>query len=974
MKAIFKYKNSRAWFIVTAIVLALMITINVVGGVVFYDLLCIVLGKGTPVYADDDTSTAAYESDYYNKSDALTKSNQLNIEFNEEGIVMLKNEDSALPLSSGAKVSVFGKNSVNLVYGGSGSGGTSSDGAKTLYDSLTEAGFTYNTELKKFYDSSDSGSGRADNPSMNSAAIPGLATGETPVNKYTDKLKSSYSNYNDAALIVFSRIGGEGADLPRTMATEVGGSTAVDGARSASDHYLQLDQNETDLIKYVSNQGFKHIIVIINSNSAMELGFLDDPTNYAYSSKIDGCLWIGSPGKTGIMALGEVLNGSVNPSGHLVDTYARDLKQSPTWNNFGNNNVKNGDSYLVDGKTQQYYYVDYEEGIYVGYRYYETRGYTDGETWYNNNVVFPFGYGLSYTTFQYEIVDKSSLPTVMDKSEITVKVRVTNTGSVAGKAVVQLYATAPYTEGGIEKAYKVLCGFEKTSLLAAGASEEVTITIDPYTIASYDYNDANKNGFSGYELEAGAYTFSVSTDAHNAVETFSCTVAQSIKYETDTTTGTKIENLFEDTDDQLGTTLSRADWDGTWPQTRSDSERTVEKSFITSLSDYSAYIAAMPAVDTSEVGVDHSTGSNGEDYSNITLRDLVNVDIDDERWEALLDRLSYDDMVNLFNKGAFQTIALLNISKPATLDTDGPVGWTNFMDQTGTYNNTCSYASECLLGSTWNKDILYAMGESVGNEALIGSGGTPYTTWYAPAVNIHRSAFGGRNFEYFSEDGYFSGVMATYEIKGAMSKGVNPTIKHFALNEQETHRSSNGVLTWATEQSMRELYLKPFEIAVKQAGVRGIMSSFNRVGTIWAGGDYNLLTKLLKEEWGFNGMIISDYNDGTPYMDCKQMAYAGGNLDLASRQDYYWTSFSSNSVEDKAVIRRNTKSLLYSIANSNALNKEVLRYNLPLWMDIMFVVDAAIVVGLGVWGFFAIRSSLKKEKAKAAQPQTETTA
>jgi beta-glucosidase len=970
MKAIFKYKNSRAWFIVTAILLALMIVVNVVGGVVFYDLLCIVLGKPLPVYADDDGTTAAYESDYYNRSDALTKSNQLNIEFNEEGIVMLKNDNNALPLSSGAKVSVFGKNSVNLVYGGTGSGGTSSDGATTLYQSLTDAGFVYNTELKKFYDSSDSGSGRPDNPSMSSAAIPGLATGETPVKSYSSKLQSTYANYNDAALIVFSRIGAEGADLPRTMATEVGGSTAVEGARSASDHYLQLDQNETDLIEYVSNQGFKHIIIIINSNSAMELGFLDDPTNYAYSSKIDGALWIGSPGKTGITALGEILNGSVNPSGHLVDTYARNLKDAPSWNNFGNNNIVNGDSYLVDGKAKQYYYVDYEEGIYVGYRYYETRGETEGEAWYNQSVVYPFGYGLSYTTFQYDLEDSSSLPTVMDKSEFTVKVRVTNTGSVAGKAVVQLYVTPPYTTGGIEKSSKVLCGFEKTSLLAAGASEVVEITVDPYNFASYDYNDANKNGYTGYELEAGSYKFSVSTDAHTAVQTFSTTVAQDIRYETDTATGTTIENLFDDVDDQLGTVLSRADWTGTWPQTRSTDERTVTNDFIKSLSDYSAYIAAMPEVDTSEVGVDHSTGSNGEDYSQITLRDLVGADYDDEKWEALLDRLSFDDMLNLFNKGAFQTVALLNIGKPATLDTDGPVGWTNFMDTTGTYENTCSYASECVLGSTWNKDIMYAMGESVGNEALIGSNGTPFTTWYAPAVNIHRSAFGGRNFEYFSEDGYFSGIMASYEIQGAMSKGVNPTIKHFALNEQETHRSTTGLLTWATEQSMRELYLKPFEIAVKQGGVRGVMSSFNRVGTTWAGGDYNLLTKLLKEEWGFKGMIISDYNDGTSYMNCKQMAYAGGNLDLASRQDFYWTSASSSNKSDVAVLRNNTKSLLYAIANSNALNKEILRYNLPVWMDIMFVVDAVIVAGLGVWGFFAIRSSLRKEKkAKADAAQ-----
>jgi beta-glucosidase len=266
------------------------------------------------------------------------------------------------------------------------------------------------------------------------------------------------------------------------------------------------------------------------------------------------------------------------------------------------------------------------------------------------------------------------------------------------------------------------------------------------------------------------------------------------------------------------------------------------------------------------------------------------------------------------------------------------------------------------------------MGESVGNEALVGKDGMPYTTWYAPAVNIHRSPFGGRNFEYFSEDGYLSGVMATYEIKGAMSKGVNPTIKHFALNEQETNRTSNGDISWCTEQAMREIYLKPFERAVKEAGVRGVMSSFNRIGTTWAGGDYNLLTKLLREEWGFNGLVISDFNSGTVYMNPKQMAYAGGNLNLANMDDRRWLNASSSNASDVAVLRNNTKGLLYAYANSNALNVEVLRYNLPVWLDLVIVLDCLLAVGLGVWGFFAIRSSLKKEKAKAAQPQTETAA
>ena len=972
IKAIFKNKLSRIWFIVTSIVLALIIVVNIVGGVVFYDLLCIVLGRGKPVLAETDEDAVFYESDYFNKNDALEKSNALNIEFNKEGIVMLKN-DNALPLASGNKISVFGKNSVNLVYGGSGSGGVSADeSTKTIYDSLEAAGFDYNPTLKKFYENnSQSGSGRDANPSMNSGGVPGFKTGETPVANYSS-VQSSYNGYNDAALIVFSRIGGEGADLPRTMATSVGGSTPVDGARSATDHYLQLDKNETDLIKHVCEQNFKHVIIVLNSNSAMELGFLDDPTHYAYNSKIDGCLWIGSPGKSGIMALGTVLNGETNPSGRTVDTYARDWTKSPTWNNFGNNRVTDGDRYTVDGKSKAYYFVDYEEGIYVGYRYYETRGFTDGEEWYKQNVVYPFGYGLSYTTFTTEIVEKSAVDgsAITKDGKIKVTVKVTNTGDTAGKEVVQLYATPHYYDGGIEKAHKVLVGFEKTPMLypqsEAGADKpnscELEIEVDPYQLASYDYKAVS--GKAGYVLEHGTYVFSVSKNAHEVIDTFTCTVAEDIRFDDGVTAGSKVENLFDDADDQLGSVLSRTDWEGTWPKTRTEEERAVTDDFIKSLS---VYDSGRPETATTAATAAETTETDDED---ITLRDLIGADYDDPRWEKLLDKISFGDMVDLFNKGAFQTIALLDIGKPRTNDSDGPVGWTNFMDP-DTYSKTCSYASECVLGSTWNKEILYQMGESVGNEALVGANGVPYTGWYAPAVNIHRSAFGGRNFEYFSEDGYFSGIMATYEIKGAMSKGVLTQLKHFALNEQETHRSTNGVLTWATEQSIREIYFKPFEIAVKEGGTRGIMSSFNRIGDKWAGGDYRLLTTVLRKEWGFNGVVISDYNDATPYMNPKQMAYAGGNLNLASRQDFYWTNAKESNAQDVAVLRENTHGLLYAIANSNALNVEVLRYTMPTWEIIMIVVDVVLIVGLGVWGYFAVKKALKKDEQTEQVEQTD---
>jgi beta-glucosidase len=754
------------------------------------------------------------------------------------------------------------------------------------------------------------------------------------------------------------------------MKTSFTDNTPVTGARSADDHYLQLDANETALIQEVCSQNFKHVIIIINSNSAMELGFLEDESYYAYNSKIDAALWIGSPGKSGIMALGNILNGSVNPSGHLVDTYVTNLKDDPTWNNFGNNLVSTntnllsyssdkdydkGNTYIVDGVEKKYYYTDYEEGIYVGYRYYETRGFTDGEDWYQSSVVYPFGYGLSYTTFSAQIINKQDVNgTKLTKDgKIKITVRVTNDGDVAGKEVVQLYATTPYKTGEIEKAYKVLCAFEKTGIIQPGEYEDVTLEVDPYDLASYDYNDANNNNFCGYELDAGKYTFTLGSDAHTDLDSVELVLDSGIKYETDPTTDTEVVNEFDDAADELGTVLSRTDWQGTWPQSRTIEERTVSKSYISSLSDYTTNR------DVSTIDTSHNSYTGETDYGFVSLKDLVGAEYDDERWDVLLDEIGFDKLLELCNFGGFKTIDLSDYGKAQTYDTDGPVGWTNFQDPDGIYDGTCSYASECLLGATWNKEIMYKMGESVGNEALIGYSGVPYTTWYAPAVNIHRSAFGGRNFEYFSEDSYLAGMMASYEIQGAMSKGVNPTIKHFALNEQETNRQ--GVLTWATEQSIREIYLKPFERAVKQAGVRGVMSSFNRIGKTWTGGNYNLITTVLRDEWGFNGVVISDFNTCI-YMDPEQMAYAGGNLNLAKQMDYMWLDADKNNPYDVAVVRENAHGVLYALANSNALNVEVIGYTTPWWITLLIVVDCVVVAGCAVWGFFAIKKALKQEK------------
>ena len=955
---IFKEKMAKVWLIVTAVVVALLLVVNILASTVFYNVISIVLGTERRV---GDVSKV-YVSDYADKQDALVKSGALTKEIVSEGITLLKN-DNALPIAAGSKVSVFGKNSVNLVYGGSGSGAGNNASAKTIFDSLDAAGLSYNTVLRDFYmNNSLSGEGRATNPEdLDNGEDAILYTGETPQSAYTEAVKNSYSAYADVALIVISRIGGEGFDLPRTM-------QGAQGAREQDDHFLQLDANERDLVKAVCAGGFDHVIVVINSANPMELGFLDDPAHYAYSDRIDGCLWMAGPGNEGVMALGEILTGkksdgtAISPSGHLVDTYARDFKSSPTWNNFGTNLEANGDRYFVGNSRKPYYFVSYEEGIYVGYRYYETRYVTEGENgdqWYKDNVVFPFGFGLSYTKFDWQLQNKSALAaqTISKDDKITFDVMVVNSGNYSGKDVVQLYVETPYTEGEIEKSAVELVGFDKTRLLASGENDVLTLEVDPYELASYDYDDANGNEFRGYELEAGDYVFSLRTDAHTIVDTVTLSVAEDIRYETDPVTDTKVENLYDDADDQLSTVLSRADWEGTWPTRPTAEDRTVDDAFIAKLADKT----------TNNPNVYTQMPVQSDGSSDLKLADLAGADYYDERWEELLNIVSVDEMLNMFENGAFTSAQITSIGKPRTIEADGPVGFCNFMDSPLIYE-TNVYCSQIVLAATWNTDLAYAMGESVGNEGILGDikgDKTPYSGWYAPGLNIHRSPFGGRNFEYMSEDGFLSGEMASSEVLGCKSKGVYTYVKHFALNEQETHRSSNGVCTWVTEQAMREIYLSPFEKVVKEGKTTAIMSSFNRIGTVWAGGDYRLLTTILRDEWGFKGTVVSDFNTND-YMNCRQMIYAGGDLNLSTMN--YWEDFNASSAADVSVLRNSAKNICYTVVNSNAVNVAGSSYIMPLWQMIMFIADGVIAAAPIVWGaviFVKIRKKAAINEDKA---------
>ena len=929
-------------------------------------LMDTLFGSQRPIYSDEVTSVYPTQK-ATNKAEAFANAQEVNLKLAEEGFVLLKNENATLPLNKGARISVFSKNSVNLSYGGSGSGGFDTSNNKNLYESLNDAGFVTNPTLKRFYESSQSGPVRTANSSdLDNGDNQKIATAETPQSKYTDAVKNSYADYSDAALVVITRIGGEGFDLPRYQGDS-------EGAVSPDSHYLELDQNEIDLLTAVTDGTFKRVVVVFNTPSSFEATFLKDSAYAAFADKIDAAVWIGFTGSNGITALGEILNGDVNPSGRLVDTWAADFTKNPSFVNFGTGCLPDTTDKYDGG---MYYSVDYEEGIYVGYRYYETRGETDGEDWYNANVVYPFGYGLSYTTFDWTVGDASASEIELGTT-ITVPVTVKNTGSVAGKEVVQLYASAPYTLGGIEKAHKVLVGFAKTKLLQPGESETVTVSFDPYSAASYDYRDANSNGFSGYELEAGEYTLYVSRNAHESEKAIALNLAADVQIGTDPTTDSEVVNRYTDSENfldsdwQLDAMLSRADWEGTWPtpqtaQQHAGTDRLYEE------------------IRSEEHN--NPTDFDSEEYPwfgeepTLTLRDLLPsaeaegyepvVSYDDERWEELMMGCDEEEMIALINNGAYHTLAMESVGLPATIHGDGPSGFTCFMSKEQV-NGTCQYVSEPVMASTWNINLMNELGEAIGEEGTIGdkATGQPYSSIYAPGVNIHRSPFGGRCSEYFSEDPFISGMMGAAEVQGIQSRGVLPTVKHFVANEQETHRSIGGDLSWLSEQALREIYLKPFEYTVKLGETRGIMTSFNRIGTRWTGGDYRLLTEILRNEWGFNGLVICDFNTIPQYMIPRMMFYAGGSIDLATQQSAMWTDCDTSDAGDAIVLMRAVKDVMYALVNSNAMNAEVIGYNPPIWQEYLHWINIGAFTLVGVWLVLAIVRTVrcnKRQKAKFA--------
>ena len=1003
-----------AWGITTFLVGSLLIAANILLTGQFHDIIATVLGdRGRMEIIGEGGNIFELDAGITDKESAKANGNKVNVSICEEGITLLKNKNNnSLPLPKGAKLSIFGKNSNDVAIGGSGSGSADTEGAISLFEALEKSGFSYNPTLKSFYaDSSKSGNGRnANNSDLDTGSVVELSqgfVGETEITSYSDDIWNSCDQYKDAALIVLTRIGGEGADLPRT----------------ASDHALKIRPEERDLINKVKTMGFGKVVIILNTAAAMELGEVQN------DDAIDAILWIGYDGQSGLTAVGEILKGEkldgtkISPSGKTVDIYPADFTKDPTWNNFGGalgapSNKITGDSYYIPSgrvpKDSMVYFTDYEEGIYYGYRYYET-AHAEGYIDYDEAVVYPFGYGLSYTNFSWTLKNKDSIPTTLEKNtKMTFEVEVENTGSYPGRDTVELYVTPHYNRGGLDKSAKVLVGFDKTEVLQPGEKETIKITVDsPYSYASYDYKGLT--GQKGYVVEAGNdYVFTLGTDSHHAKNmtdaTFTASVAADIRYAEDPVTGKEVKNLYSDntdlslnSDSQLGSILHRNDFAGTWPAVRTTAEKTVDTGAIKDGWDISsAWIEKIKAAADNPNNplvnaTDTPMPTTGADYS-IKIFDLIGLDPWDtttilpddhycagfapaEAWDLFMDQLTLTEMKDLINKGAFKTNAIQRLGVPPTDNTDGPVGWVNFMDRV-TFSGTCSYCCEVVVASTWNIDRAYDMGRAVGNEGLVGSTNTnrPYTGWYAPGLNIHRSPFGGRNFEYYSEDPLLSGVYAASISKGTWSKGCYTSLKHFAVNETETHRSSNGLLTWIDEQNLRENYLKGFEIAVKggvgdtnsheyfgeEKAVKpvSLMTSFNRIGELWTGGDYRLNTTILREEWGFKGFVICDFNTCL-HMNCKNMFYSGNDLNLESAGLRTWSP-DFNNANDVTIMRQCSKNIIYVISMSNAVRGDFI-IHMPTWQVLLYVGSGVVGAGLIAWGVLVfVRYSKRKKAASIA--------
>lgn len=874
----------------------------------------------------------------YTLSDAtVSKANELAKDVQSEAVTLLKNDDSNLPLS-GKKVNVFGWGSTNPVYGGTGSGSMSKQyKTVSLLDGMKQAGLKTNTELSKLYTDY-----RKDRPEVGMFAQDWTLP-EVPAKQYSDKLVSDAKDFSDEAVVVLTRVGGEGADLPTDMKAK--GITYKNNSKDYDDFqkgesFLQLSKTERDMIDLVTSN-FKKVTLVYNGANTFQFDFLND------YPQIQSVVWCPPAGQTGFSALGEVLAGETNPSGKTSDTFLKDLTKSVSYNNFGKFEYTNMadkaakyKGFTGDDVTAIPGFVNYSEGIYVGYKFYETAS-DEGLINYDDTVAFPFGYGLSYTSFDQK------LDSVKYKGgKVTVTATVTNTGDKAGKDVVEVYYNPPYTDGGIEKASKNLAGFEKTKELQPGESQKVTVKFDDDDMASYDYK-----GAKAYVLEKGDYDISIQSDSHHVIDHKAITVKDTVTYDSDSNTHngdkTVATNQFDDVAGDV-TYLSRADHfanykEATAAPTNFKMSDKVKETFYNN----SNYDPKKFDKDSDKMP---TTGAK----NGLKLSDMYGKDYDDADWDKLLDQLTFDDMDNLIANGGYGTQALKSVGKIQLTDADGPASLNNNFTGVGSIGFPASTAFAC----TWNKDLAKQFGEMIGDMAH----DMHVAGWYAPAMNIHRNAFSGRTFEYFSEDSLLSGVMASSEISGAKSKGVYSFMKHFALNDQETKRTEM-LCTWTNEQAMREIYLKPFEMSVKEGGAQAVMSSFNYIGNTYAGADSALLQTVLRGEWGFKGFVLTDYFGGYGYQNADQEVRAGNDSMLA-------TTKITNHITDKSAtsvkaMRQAAHNILYTAANSWQYANGEPKVATPIWKTAMYVawgVVAVLVIGLEI---VAIKRYLNRKKAVA---------
>ena len=874
----------------------------------------------------------------YTLSDAtVSKANELAKDVQSEAVTLLKNDDSNLPLS-GKKVNVFGWGSTNPVYGGTGSGSMSKQyKTVSLLDGMKQAGLKTNTELSKLYTDY-----RKDRPEVGMFAQDWTLP-EVPAKQYSDKLVSDAKDFSDEAVVVLTRVGGEGADLPTDMKAK--GITYKNNSKDYDDFqkgesFLQLSKTERDMIDLVTSN-FKKVTLVYNGANTFQFDFLND------YPQIQSVVWCPPAGQTGFSALGEVLAGETNPSGKTSDTFLKDLTKSVSYNNFGKFEYTNMadkaakyKGFTGDDVTAIPGFVNYSEGIYVGYKFYETAS-DEGLINYDDTVAFPFGYGLSYTSFDQK------LDSVKYKGgKVTVTATVTNTGDKAGKDVVEVYYNPPYTDGGIEKASKNLAGFEKTKELQPGESQKVTVKFDDDDMASYDYK-----GAKAYVLEKGDYDISIQSDSHHVIDHKAITVKDTVTYDSDSNTHngdkTVATNQFDDVAGDV-TYLSRADHFANYkeataaPTNFKMSDKAKETFYNNSNYDPKKFDKDSDKMPT--------TGAK----NGLKLSDMYGKDYDDADWDKLLDQLTFDDMDNLIANGGYGTPAVKSVGKIQLTDADGPASLNNNFTGVGSIGFPASTAFAC----TWNRDLAKQFGEMIGDMAH----DMHVAGWYAPALNIHRNAFSGRTFEYFSEDSLLSGVMASSEISGAKSKGVYSFMKHFALNDQETKRTEM-LCTWTNEQAMREIYLKPFEMSVKEGGAQAVMSSFNYIGNTYAGADSALLQTVLRGEWGFKGFVLTDYFGGYGYQNADQEVRAGNDSMLA-------TTKITNHITDKSAtsvkaMRQAAHNILYTAANSWQYANGEPKVATPIWKTAMYVawgVTAVLVIGLEI---VAIKRYLNRKKAVA---------